>query len=219
MNKFLFSEFEPVSAKQWKQKIQFDLRGADYNESLMWQSAEGINVKPFYHRDDFTKEFQPIPGHPPKWNIAQNVFIDDEIIANGLSRDAINRGAEAIIFSAEKKFDPLVVFKSFPFEGAIIYFKLEFLSEAFILRLKQFFSQKNVVVYFNIDIIGNLARSGNWFQNLKHDHSQLESILRNSNSEKIISADLSLYQNAGANMVQQLAYALAHVHEYLNHGF
>ena len=53
MNKTLFSEFDQVSAKQWKQKIQVDLKGADYNDTLVWQSAEGINVKPFYHADDF----------------------------------------------------------------------------------------------------------------------------------------------------------------------
>ena len=32
-----------------------------------------------------------------------------------------------------------------------------------------------------------------------------------------LSIDLSLYQNAGANIVQQLAYSLSHLNEYLNH--
>ena len=33
MSDFLFKEFDPVSAKEWKQKIQVDLKGADYNET------------------------------------------------------------------------------------------------------------------------------------------------------------------------------------------
>ncbi len=41
----LFDVFSPVSAKEWKQKIQFDLKGADYNETLVWESPEGIKVK------------------------------------------------------------------------------------------------------------------------------------------------------------------------------
>ena len=65
MSKFLFEDFDEVSAKQWKQKIQYDLKGADYNETLVWKSPEGINVKPFYHEDDFKEDFQPIPGQPP----------------------------------------------------------------------------------------------------------------------------------------------------------
>ena len=48
MSKSLFSEFNEVSAKQWKQKIQFDLQGANYNDALVWKSNQGIDVKPFY---------------------------------------------------------------------------------------------------------------------------------------------------------------------------
>jgi len=216
MNEFLFGEFESVSAKEWKQKIQVDLKGEDYNKSLIWQSEEGIHVKPFYHQDDFEKEFSPVPGHPDTWNIAQDIFIDDEAIANKLALDAIDRGAEAICFTSEKEFDIEVVFKKFPFNNPI-YFNFKFLSEEFIQQLKQFFSDKNATVFYNIDIIGNLARSGNWFYNLTEDHEILSKILQKNPSENSISVDLALYQNAGANMVQQLAYALAHANEYLNH--
>ena len=48
----LFSDFEAVSSKQWKQQIQYELKGADYNETLVWESPEGIKVKPFYHNDE-----------------------------------------------------------------------------------------------------------------------------------------------------------------------
>ena len=47
----LFSHFPSVSAKQWKQKIQFELNGADYNDTLVTQTLEGISIKPFYHKD------------------------------------------------------------------------------------------------------------------------------------------------------------------------
>ena len=48
----LFNGFEKVTSKQWKQQIQFELKGADYNEKLVWESLEGIKVKPFYHNDE-----------------------------------------------------------------------------------------------------------------------------------------------------------------------
>ncbi len=217
MSKFLFEDFDEVSAKQWKQKIQYDLKGADYNETLIWKSAEGVNVKPFYHEDDFKEDFQPVPGQPQTWKIAQKIFVDDEKIANNIALDALNRGAEAIIFTAAEDFDPRTVFKDFPFEAASIYFNLTFLSEAFYTKLIKFFSQKNATVYYNIDLIGNLARTGNWFHNLKKDHDLLDTIFQKHGSENLLSVDTTLYQNAGANTVQQLAYALAHANEYLNH--
>src|SRR5690606_4197196 len=135
MSDFLFSDFDEVSAKQWKQQIQYDLKGADYNETLVWKSPEGVNVKPFYHEDDFSEGFQPIPGQPQSWKIAQEVFIDDEKITNNISLDAINRGAEAIIFRAAEDFEPKIVLKDFPFETVSIYFNFTFLSEAFFSKL------------------------------------------------------------------------------------
>ena len=58
MSDFLFSEFNEVSAKAWKQKIQVDLKGADYNDTLIWKNLEGIDVKPFYHQDDLKNDYK-----------------------------------------------------------------------------------------------------------------------------------------------------------------
>ena len=54
MSTFLFDEFEPISAAAWKQKIQVDLKGEDYNKTLLWKTDEGIIVKPFYTKEDRT---------------------------------------------------------------------------------------------------------------------------------------------------------------------
>lgn len=216
MSEFLFKDFDEVSAKQWKQKIQYDLKGADYNETLVWQSPEGIHVKPFYHQDDFSEDFVPVPGQPHTWDIAQEIFIDEEHIANKIALDALARGAEAIIFKAENEFDIKAVFLGYPFESAPIYFKLNFLSKEFYEKLFKFFSEKKVQVFYNIDIIGNLAKTGNWFHNMQEDQEILNSLASIYPSEAILSVDATLYQNAGGNTVQQLAYALAHANEYLN---
>ena len=75
------------------------------------------------------------------------------------------------------------------------------------------------MVYYNIDLIGNLAATGNWYHNLKQDHDILNRIVTEISAKKQhpLSVDTTTYQNAGANMVQQLAYALAHANEHLNH--
>jgi methylmalonyl-CoA mutase len=219
MSDYLFKEFDEVSAKEWKQKIQADLKGADYNDTLIWKNLEGIDVKPFYHQDDFKNEFSTILGHPKEWKATQSIFIDDENIANNLIVDAINRGAEAVLITSEKEFQIEVVFKNFSFKTTVIYFDLKFLSKEFITKLIHFFSNKNATVFFNLDIIGNLAKSGNWFTNLKEDHSILETILAENPNQNMISINTSLYQNAGATMVQQLAYGMTQANEYLNHFF
>lgn len=217
MNKELFEAFDPVSAKGWKQKIQFDLKGADYNDTLIWQSLEGINVKPFYHQDNFKEAFTPVPGHPQNWNIGQNLFIDDESITNKLARDVVARGADALFFTSEKEFDIKKTFDDIDTKGVIIYFDLKFLSVDFMKKLYDFFGKDNATVFYNIDLIGNLAADGNWFHNLNEDHSILDAIVSEAPKSNILAVNSSLYQNAGANMVQQLAYSIAHANEYLNH--
>jgi len=213
MKKHLLTDFDPVSAKAWKQKIQVDLKGAEYNETLISKTLEGIHIKPFYHNDDgiATKE---IPGTPSGWNITQGVFIDDVKIANNIAIDALEKGAEAIVFTAEKPFNIPSVFKDFPFSKATIYFDFSFLDIEFVKELSLYLTRHKAEFYLNLDPVGKLSKEGNWFKSQKEDFKALQSLSKTGNT---IAIDTTNYQNAGANMVQQLAYALAHANEYLNH--
>ena len=218
MSDSLFNEFKSVSYKQWKQKIQYDLKGAAYNDTLIWSSLEDINVKPFYH----SEEFQQLPGisdlKATKWNICQEIYVASVTQANTKALNVLNRGAETILFVLPTEAISVYhLLKNIKLSDTIIYFKMEFLSEAFIIRLKNYLLHKNATVYINVDIVGNLAKKGNWFHNLRKDRNILDKILAHHDSFKsVLSVDASLYQNAGANMVQQLAYSLSHANEYLN---
>lgn len=220
MSDFLFPEFNETSSKEWKNKIQFDLKGADYNEALIWKSNESIHVKPFYHKDEFPEGFPPISGQPDSWSVCQSVFIDDADIANKLAINALSRGAEALCFTAAKSFSIEKLFKSIHLDNVYLYIDLQFFDKNFILELQTFFFQKEATVFILIDVIGNLAKNGNWFTNMNQDFEALETILKNPPSNThLISIDTALYQNAGATIVQQLAYAMAHANEYLNRSF
>jgi len=215
MSNFLFNEFQGVSAKQWKQKIQVDLKGADYNETLLWKTNEGITVKPFYHKDEMV--YLPFNRNKKEFSICQSIFVSEEKTANFLAKDALKRGASSIRFEANEPFDIDKLLDSIiiPDQGAL-HFKLNFLSESFHADLIKRLQKQTT--FLNIDLIGNLIKSGNWFFDLKKDHAILESVLnKSSTNNNVLSVDAALYQNAGANVVQQVAYALAHANEYLNH--
>ncbi len=222
MPNFLFSEFSPVSAKQWKQKIQADLKGADYNETLLWKTDEGITVKPFYHQDNYEALAVPEPAYP--FSSCQTIFITDEQTANFLAKDALKRGATSLQFEANKPFNIDKLFDGVAVptnlsegETAIrIHFKLNFLLESCVSELIEK-TVKNSI-FLNIDLIGNLAKTGNWFQNQQNDYAVLKILLQKApKNVQVLSVDASLYQNAGATTVQQIAYALAHANEYLNY--
>ncbi len=42
MSESLFQDFQEITARQWKQKIQYELKGEDYNEKLVTKTAHGI---------------------------------------------------------------------------------------------------------------------------------------------------------------------------------
>lgn len=213
MTKRLFDNFEAVSAKQWKQKIQVDLKGADYNDTLIWNSNDGISVKPFYHSDEFSEPLKPSNTKATQWKICQSVFVADVEKSNLKAINAIKRGAESIKFIIPNDSVSIEdLLKNINLSSNLFYFDLQFLNNNYIKRILNISAKARI--YIQTDIIGNLAKSGNWFNNLKGDHNHFESIVKNTNT---FSVEASLYQNAGANMVQQLAYSLAHANEYLNH--
>ncbi|HUH45727.1 MAG TPA: methylmalonyl-CoA mutase family protein, partial [Arenibacter sp.] len=97
-----------------------------------------------------------------------------------------------------------------------VHFNLLFLSPTYVTAILGASGSDSQHLFLNIDIIGNLARTGNWFHNLESDFGLLDTILALEHPSTL-GVDLSLYENAGANRVQQLAYALAQANEYLNH--
>lgn len=211
MSKLLFNDFSEISSKEWKQKIQADLKGADYNETLIWKTNEGIDVKPFYHANNFDEAFKTSSCKATKWNICQTIFVADVNLSNKKALDAIARGAESIRFIIPSKDISILSLITDIEIGTVIHFHLQFLDANYVETITK--TTANLKATIHTDVIGNLAKTGNWFTNLNDDFSQFIAIVNHTNS---LSIDLNLYQNAGATIVQQLAYALAHTNEYLN---
>lgn len=209
MKNFLSNDFDPVSAKAWKQKIQFDLKGADYNETLLSNTSEGITIKPFYHQDDFEKLSVPVNNEPFK--VSQTIELKDVAEANDFAVKAASSGVENIRFNCTKEFEISEVVKGLPNEVEL-QFVMRFLDAEFIKKLNAELKDFNITVL--IDCIGRMARIGNWFTSKDEDFKTVGELLEARQVELLV--DASIYQNAGANNVQQVTYALNHAVEYLN---
>ncbi|HEY0091254.1 MAG TPA: methylmalonyl-CoA mutase subunit beta, partial [Flavobacterium sp.] len=210
----LFNEFPPVSSKQWKQQIQFELKGADYNE-VVWESPEGIKVRPFYHSDE---EITPlkVPSHN-SYNICQDIFVFDLEKSIYRAKDSINRGAESIrLIIADSETDIVRILQSLPLDTITLYIEIKFLSAPFIQKIQSELKNKPFKVFILVDPIHQLAHDGNWFSGSNDNFEVLNSLIESGSTTGLISVDGTLYQNSGANMIQQVAYTLAHSNEYFN---
>ncbi len=110
----LFSEFPPVPTEQWEEIIAKDLKGADYEKKLVWKTAEGFNVRPYYRAEDLKNlkflnagvaEFPYVRGvrRCNNWRILQTVWQEDPAKANRTALSAIANGAQSIAFSVNGK--------------------------------------------------------------------------------------------------------------------
>jgi methylmalonyl-CoA mutase len=105
----LLREFPPVSTETWEAVIRKDLKSADYAKELIWQTDEGLAVKPYYRAEDIAGlEFlDTAPGDFPYmrgtrstggWRIREEVDESDPGKANRAALYAVAAGAEEIAF-------------------------------------------------------------------------------------------------------------------------
>ncbi|MFR9641428.1 MAG: methylmalonyl-CoA mutase family protein [Rikenellaceae bacterium] len=105
----LFAEFPAVTTEQWEQVINADLKGADYNRKLVWKSAEGISVRPYYRAEDLAgiKHLASEAGQFPyvrgindnnKWRVAQSIEVNCVSEANAEALKLLTKGVDSIGF-------------------------------------------------------------------------------------------------------------------------
>lgn len=211
----LFDAFEPVLSKQWKQQIQYELKGADYNDTLVWESLEGIKVRPFYHEDETDIKYTSKENTTP-FSILQNIYVHDVALSNKRALESLNRGAESIRFTLENENVSIAdLMQNLPLGTTSYFFYLPFLSIDCVNKINAFADENNAQCFIQLDPVGQLTRDGNWFENLDKDFEKLN-VIASKTSSPFITINSGIYQNAGANMVQQLAFTLAHVNEYFN---
>ena len=121
----LFTEFTAPTTQEWLDKIQVDLKGADFQKRLVWRTNEGFNVQPFYRREDLAKLKTPdaLPGEFPfvrgnkkdsnVWYVRQNINVDvAEDAADATSKikeankkalDILNKGVDSLGFKLPGK--------------------------------------------------------------------------------------------------------------------
>jgi methylmalonyl-CoA mutase len=106
----LFEEFPPVSTADWEAAIRKDLKGADYEKRLVWRTRTGVDIRPYYRREDLAGLdylLDTVPGEFPyargtrpnnEWAICEEVDSKDLVEANAEARKALAAGAGEICF-------------------------------------------------------------------------------------------------------------------------
>ena len=238
-NKKLFSEFPPVSTSQWEEKITTDLKGADYMKKLIWKTDEGINVKPYYRSEDLEglEYLSALPGDKPyvrgvkkdnnDWIIRQDIYTGAIAEANRIAVDAVSRGAGALglnvkEITSHKQMQQLLQGIDITKTG------INFISSrSYPLTLELFIYEiahrglegAKIAGSLNFDAFSYLLLHGEFYQskqsNLDEAEYLIQTIQKRLPGFRAITINGHLFQNAGATLVQELAFSLASGNEYL----
>ena len=234
----LFTEFTAPTAQEWLDKIQVDLKGADFNKKLVWRTNEGFSMQPFYRREDVLKLKTPdaLPGEFPfvrgnkkdnnEWYVRQNIKVTDAKEANAKALDVLNKGVDSLGF----KFDGNLV--SAEFVEALLEgiececVELNFstcqrksLELAKILTAyfeKKGYDKEKIVGSIDWDPMHRIVMRGKDVTAVLAVAPEIVETLKDYCNFRCVAVNAGALNNAGAYIVQELGYALAWGNEYLN---
>ncbi len=235
----LFSEFPLVTTPEWEAVIHADLKGADYEKKLVWETLEGIKVKPYYRAEDLENLsfLKANPGEAPFirgnktqnncWDIRQDIDAKDIVKANKVAMDAVKRGATSIGFKVKEvktANDMATLLNGID----VTKVKINFISSrSFPLTLDLFLGflkannvdTQKVLGSINFDPFSYLLLHGDYYTTFENNLVEAEYLLhlceKSLPNFKVITVNGHLFHNAGASLVQELAFTLASANEYL----
>ncbi|MEI8202036.1 MAG: methylmalonyl-CoA mutase family protein [Bacteroidota bacterium] len=235
----LFTEFPAVSTSAWEETIRKDLKGADYEKKLIWKTDEGIAVKPYYRSEDIAEmEFtDAIPGRYPyvrgncsqhnNWIIREDIQESDLAKANLLGLDAIKRGAQAIGLKAKNVAsldDVSALLKGIDITKTEIHFTScksypELMSYFIQYVQSNAINPAEVKGSLNFDPIAYLLLHGKPYHTVEENDIEMAQLMNkmmtNLPSMKALTVNGHVFNNAGATIIQEIAYSLAAGNEYL----
>ena len=233
----LFTEFMAPTTQEWLDKIEVDLKGADFQKRLVWRTNEGFNVQPFYRREDLANLKTPdaLPGEFPfvrgnkkdsnEWYVRQNIVVDDAVEANKKALDILNKGIDSLGFKLPGKMVSKETVETL-LDG--IYCDIIEINFATCPRhalelaeiLVDFFQKKGYdkeKVFGSIewDPMAKMVKKGKDVTSVLETAPKLVETLKDYPNFRCIAVSTDALNNAGAYIVQELGYALAWGNEYL----
>ncbi|MDP4718643.1 MAG: methylmalonyl-CoA mutase family protein [Flavobacteriaceae bacterium] len=207
--------FSPVSGKAWKQRIQYELDGADYNEQMLRESSDGIKTKPFYTREDLPENFSPNTQENQPFHIGIEVFCNNSKMSFEKALWSFEKGCDQVKFLVQENIEhPLDLANHIP-ENKSLIFELQ---KANSKQLNSFIGHLNTDLKkscrIQLDPISQFFTTGNWWSNQQEDLDLVCQLAALNQNPRIV-IDSRGFESAGASISQQLAYALAHAHEYI----
>lgn len=237
----LFEEFPPITTAQWEDQITKDLKGADYEKKLVWSTIEGFSIRPYYRTEHIEnlKHVKYLPGEFPfvrgnkatnnSWYVRQNIDATNSEEANKKALDVLMKGVDSIGFDitckeniTNKDFDILLHDIHLP--GIELNIMGASTAHPFVDYLNTKIQNENIdkneikgSVCF--DPLAHLSINGNFCKAQDEVFETAKNLIEKAKSLpnfRVIGVNGEMFSNAGATVVQELAFSLSMGNQYLS---
>jgi methylmalonyl-CoA mutase len=236
----LFDQFPPVATKEWMDKINTDLKGADFNKKLVWKTNEGFDAKPFYRMEDVENlmYINTLPGEFPylrgtriknnNWLVRQNIDVSDYSEANVKALTILMTGVDSLGFIIidpesvnEKNFN--ILLKGIKLEAIEINLLSNGKAKEIVEILSNIIKKSGsdpleIRGAFEADPLSRLMLNGTLCIPPEQGFDYLASVVQSATFLPLFRAmhiNASNFNNAGADIVQELAFAISMGSEYM----
>ena len=233
----LFSDFTAPTRQEWLDKIQVDLKGADFQKKMVWRTNEGFSMQPFYLKEDVDKlpTVNALPGEYPyvrgnkkadnNWHVRQDIRCASAKEANEKALDILNRGIDSLGFFIPSG-DVSAEYVETLLEGIYVEcVELNFItcqkkSLELAKILVEYFKKKDadpqkVKGSISFDPIEKILTKGKDKSALLANAKEMVETLAEWPNFRAIAVNAYKLTNAGAYSYQDLGYALAWGNEYM----
>ncbi|WP_088654375.1 methylmalonyl-CoA mutase small subunit [Geofilum rhodophaeum] len=239
-NQPLFSDFAPVTTQEWMDKITADLKGADFEKKLVWRTNEGFSVRPFYREEDLeqVKYLDTLPGEYPyvrgtktsnKWLVRQDLVVSDVAVANEKALTLLTKGVTSLGFRFEdealiSEANLQVLLKNILSNEVELNFSAAHGNDKLLKAVVAAFKAQNrdlaaVQGSFDIDPLGALTIDGRLCESSEKTMDFVADLVKEAKvlpAFQVVNVNGKHFGNAGATIVQELAFALSAGSEYLS---
>lgn len=236
----LFSEFQAPTSSDWEAQLTKDLKGADYQKTLFTKTREGFDIKPFYRREELkdTQLSDALPGEFPflrgskknnDWQVRQDIMVDSIEHANKKAIELTAKGVNSIGFMFSDQFQPSVhdierLMENIHSEELEINFlcgaashKIISIYQELVERYKR--DAERIQVSVDFDPFMAFAFRGKFCQTEDYAFTHAKQLVYAAKAlpnSRVLAVNSYTLRNAGATIVQELAFALSQGVQYLD---
>ncbi|MCF1421835.1 methylmalonyl-CoA mutase family protein [Mangrovimonas futianensis] len=211
-NKSLFSNFSPTSKQEWKDKVDTDLKGVDFNK-LIWKNFNGLNFQPFYNSEDGIESLPNTGLNSQDLVNFRSIKVSTSEEGNQLAKLAINEGVNGLLFEIDGKIQVEALLNGVDLNKVAISFLLQFdqidFAKSFLIYAVSTLKQKeNLKGYFDFRGISNYVTNGSLNKAFFDNSLELLKLTGAFPNFKAFTITGASYLDSGSNQVQEVAYSL-----------